>query len=152
MEKVEQNIAAGNYKKARDRLQGLLSTYPNRLDLRRRLGDVYWAMDEPLMAGRYWYLEAKKNADMESASAAFVHSCQDDATKILQRLKFRGDLRELTQPYAQERLGTLQEQADQQTHADDTNLKIMLWSLLIIVLILLALAIIGAITVVQWVL
>jgi hypothetical protein len=41
LQNVELDIAAGNYDKARDRLLGLISTYPNELSLRRKLGDIY---------------------------------------------------------------------------------------------------------------
>jgi len=149
-QQIENEISAGSYTKARERLLGLLSTYPNRLDLRRRLGDVYWHLGETLMAGRYWYLVANKNESMEAACIEFAHSCQDDPAIILKRLKFRGEVHLLTELYAQKQLEALQQQAYKQRRSDQTCLTIGLWSLLAIVVVTLLLAIVGLATVVQW--
>ena len=56
--RIEDEIAARDLGKARDRLHGLLVTYPEDLAIRHRLGEVYWMLGHPAMAGRYWYLEA----------------------------------------------------------------------------------------------
>jgi hypothetical protein len=80
LEHVEQDIAAGDYSKVRDRLHGLLRTYPSDLTLRNRLGDVYWDLRYPAMAGRYWYLEDHKTPDMITACAAFERTYGNDAS------------------------------------------------------------------------
>jgi hypothetical protein len=38
LNRVERDIASGDYGRARDRLHGLIATYPNDLALRRKLG------------------------------------------------------------------------------------------------------------------
>jgi hypothetical protein len=63
LQKIEDEIEAGDYGKARDRLHGLLVTYPDDLSIRRRLGDVCWQLQHPAMAGRYWYLEADQTPE-----------------------------------------------------------------------------------------
>ncbi|HBY07577.1 MAG TPA: DNA helicase [Chloroflexi bacterium] len=110
LDKIQQDMATGDYGKARDRLHGLLSTYPENLALRRQLGEIYWQLHYPTMAGRYWYLEEDKSAKMVTAVKAFEQSCGNQALKILQALKFQGRLESLTEVYAQTKLQTLQAQ------------------------------------------
>jgi hypothetical protein len=120
LEKVEREIAAGNLGKARDRLQGLLVTYPDDLTLRRRLGDVYWELQHPAMAGRYWYLEEYKTAAMAAACQAFEHSCGNRSLEILLALKFKGDIESIDDTYAGQSLLKLQRQVREEygTHID----------------------------------
>ncbi len=60
LRKVEYDIRNGNLGLARDRLHGLMLSYPDDLNLRVRLGEVYSMLQQPVMAGRYWYLVAEK--------------------------------------------------------------------------------------------
>jgi hypothetical protein len=110
LEKVEQDIASGDLGKARDRLHGLVATYPNRLALRRKLGDIYWQLQYPAMAGRYWYLEESKSPDMVAACKVFEGSCGHSSFQILLALKFRGDLESIDSEFVKDSLLTLQAQ------------------------------------------
>ncbi len=110
LQKVKEDIAAGDLGLARDRLHGLISTYPNRLDLRPRLGEVYWQLQFPAMAGRYWYLAEDRAPDKEEAIGRFESACGEDPRAILHALKFRGDLDSLDDLYAREKLLDLQDQ------------------------------------------
>jgi hypothetical protein len=110
LKKVERDIASGDLGKARDRLHGLLATFPGDLSLRRRLGDLYALLHEPAMAGRYWYLEESPSPAMEAACRTFERSCGDDPVQILRTLKFREDPTLLGET-ARERLLALQEEA-----------------------------------------
>jgi len=109
--KIEQEIAAKDYDKARDRLLGLISTYPDDLSLRRRLGDVYWMRQNPKQAGRFWFLVADKSPEMASACREFAQSCQDDPLKILLGLRFKGDVAAIEDDYARNTIQTLHEEA-----------------------------------------
>lgn len=111
LEKVERDIATGDYGKARDRLHGLLSTYPDDLSLRRRLGDVYWKLQYPAMAGRYWYLEEEKTPEMVDACQAFEQSCGNNPFQISLDLKFRGDVDAIRDTFAGRTLLALQARA-----------------------------------------
>lgn len=97
---IEQDITAENYSKARDRLLGLVSTYPDDLSLRRKLGDVYWKVQNPVQAGRYWYLEAEKSPEMVQACREFERSRENDPLKILLGLRFKGDVAAIEDDYA----------------------------------------------------
>jgi hypothetical protein len=109
--RVEQDIAAGNFGKARDRLHGLLAARPNDLELRRRLGGVYRELQYPAMAGRYWYLEEDKSPEMEAAAREFEKACGSNPVLILQALKFKGELESVERLFARETLLTLQRRA-----------------------------------------
>ncbi len=52
---------------ARQRLRGLVASFPQDLLLRRRLGEVYRLYGEPTEAGRWMYLEADRDPAETSA-------------------------------------------------------------------------------------
>lgn len=112
--RIEREIIAGDWGKARDRLHGLLVTYPDDLALRRRLGDVYRQIHYPAMAGRYWYLEEDRTPDMAQACTAFERACGNDAAQILMALKFNGNVAALGDTFAGSTLLELQERAKQE--------------------------------------
>jgi len=51
-------LAAGDVATARQRLRGLLGTYPSRLDVRSALALAYRAAGDPAQAGRWSFLDA----------------------------------------------------------------------------------------------
>lgn len=89
---------------ARDRLHGLVGSYPDDLALRKKLGDLYWSLGYPASAGQYWFLEPDLGEHAEEAFAAFLHSCQGDPRIVLKRLRLRGVTAELLEPIARERV------------------------------------------------
>lgn len=109
--RIQADIAASDLGKARDRLHGLIATYPDDLALRLRLGQVYWELQYPAMAGRYWYLEEHKTPAMAQACRSFERSCGDDPAKLLLAVKFRGDIEKIRGTYPGRTLLELQEQA-----------------------------------------
>ncbi|MCS6830793.1 MAG: hypothetical protein RMM08_01720 [Armatimonadota bacterium] len=111
LQRVEEDIAAGNLGRARDRLHGLVWQYPDDLSLRCRLAEVYWQLGFPAMAGCYWYLEEPVTPAMQQAHAEFERSCGKDPLCILFRLKFRGNIETLPE-YARLRLKGLQEECE----------------------------------------
>jgi hypothetical protein len=109
--KVDAEIAAGRLDCARDRLLGLLSTYPEDLDLRRRLGHVYWQLQDAAAAGKYWYLEAAVTAEQKEARTAFEQRFGGHPARILQALKTRTDPQSLTSEYSKTVVAELIRQA-----------------------------------------
>lgn len=89
--KIEEDLKKNDLGKARDRLHGLIATYPDEIDLRRKLGDIYYALKYPSMAGRYWYLEKNKTSEMQHACIEFEKSMGNDPFQIVRALKFKGD-------------------------------------------------------------
>jgi len=113
LRKVEQDCARGDYGKARDRLHGLISTYPGELALRAKLGQVYWDLHHPAMAGLYWYLEERTSAEMDAAREAFERRHGNDPVAMLRSLKYRGDIGAIRDSFAERRLLALQQRADE---------------------------------------
>ncbi len=97
LRKVDYDLLQGNRQRAVQRLTGLLwyRAYPGNLQVRRRLGDLHWQAGNMIEAGRYWYLESAKTAEMQAVCARFETACGHRAQRILQRLRFQGDLQVL---------------------------------------------------------
>ena len=55
------------------------------------MGDIYFALKYPSMAGRYWYLEKNKTSEMVKACILFEKSLGNDSFRIARALKFKGD-------------------------------------------------------------
>jgi len=92
LQRAERDAGRGDLGKARDRLEGLLSTYPAELEIRRRLGAVYWELGYPERAGRHWYLLPDEDGHMEQAKAAFRARYGSDLRLMLAHLGYRGGL------------------------------------------------------------
>jgi hypothetical protein len=111
LHKVENDVKAGNLGKARDRLNGLIASFPDDLELRRKLGDIYWKLQYPDMAGKYWYLEENKSEKMKEACKQFENKFRQDPMFILFALKFKGDLDKIENTFAGKTLLDLHQKA-----------------------------------------
>ncbi|WP_459502760.1 DUF6584 family protein [Bacillus sp. C1] len=89
--KIEKDIENHDLGKARERLHGLIQAYPDDLSLRKKLGDIYFRLQYPTMAGRYWYLEENKTPEMLQACRQFEKSLGNNHNEIIKTLKFKGD-------------------------------------------------------------
>jgi len=103
IKRVESDVASGDLGKARDRLHGLIATYPDDVSLRPRLASIYWKLQYLHMAGCYWFLEENQTNESRQAVALFEKHCGGDPRIIWHHLKFRGDPETLP-PYARARL------------------------------------------------
>lgn len=92
LKRIEEDIKNDDLGKARDRLHGLIATFPNELELRKKLGDIYFELKYPAMAGRYWYLEKNKTPEMVHACIEFESSMGRDINNIARALKYKGDI------------------------------------------------------------
>ncbi|MFD9435695.1 DUF6584 family protein [Streptomyces sp. NPDC060002] len=68
--RVDADLAAGRVPVARQRLRGLISSFPHDLTLRRRLAEVYRLYGDATEAGRWMYLEEDRNAEETAAFEA----------------------------------------------------------------------------------
>ncbi|MGW2208880.1 DUF6584 family protein [Streptomyces sp. NPDC001781] len=68
--RVDEDLAAGRVPVARQRLRGLVSSFPHDAALRRRLAEVYRLYGEPAQAGRWMYLEEDRDAGETAAFEA----------------------------------------------------------------------------------
>lgn len=100
MARVEQDIERGDLGKARDRLEGLLAAYPGELQIRARLGEIYWRLQYPERAGRHWYLLPSENPDMDAAKQVFAARHNGDPARILRAIGYHGGLESIKGTYA----------------------------------------------------
>ncbi|MFF8639116.1 DUF6584 family protein [Streptomyces pilosus] len=68
--RVDADLSVGRVPVARQRLRGLISSFPHDLTLRRRLAEVYRLYGDAAEAGRWMYLEEDRNADETAAFEA----------------------------------------------------------------------------------
>ncbi len=111
LQQVEVDIRAGDLGKARDRLHGLIVSYPDNLALRQQLAQVYWQLNFPEMAGRYWYLVEDKSEEMLQACRRFEAQFRNDPALMLFAIKFKGDMEAIRDTYAGRLLANLHRQA-----------------------------------------
>ncbi|MCX4919699.1 DUF6584 family protein [Streptomyces sp. NBC_00687] len=72
--RIDADLVAGRIPVARQRLRGLLSSFPHDLTLRRRLAEVYRLYGDAAEAGRWMYLEEDRNLDETAAFEARYRS------------------------------------------------------------------------------
>lgn len=83
--KILAEIEAGKLYQARDRLHGLICSYPNDVSLRWLLGDVYWRLSYPAMAGRWWWIYPPDRPEVDEALSAFIHACGGKEDQLMIR-------------------------------------------------------------------
>ncbi|MFI9754456.1 DUF6584 family protein [Streptomyces collinus] len=98
--RVDADLAAGRIPVARQRLRGLISSFPHDLTLRRRLAEVYRLYSDAAEAGRWMYLEEDRNADETAAFEARYGS----PGRRMKALAWRGPEVEAATVFAKEQL------------------------------------------------
>ena len=162
LRRVDDEIASGDLGKARDRLLGLLRTYPANLYVRDRLGDVYWRLQYPELAGRYWYLFERVTPEMEQACAAFERKFASHPRPMLREIGYRGGLAALGGSYAEQCLLDLAQAAGirdrgffeprpKGRHRGDRERVIGGFAFAGIAACLLVFSLVGVVTTIQWV-
>ncbi|RPH96474.1 hypothetical protein EHM69_01080 [candidate division KSB1 bacterium] len=110
LKRVEDDIIRGDLGKARDRLHGLIASYPEDLSLRTKLAQIYWKLQYPAMAGRYWYLDSDSDEIRKAAIAIYECAYKHNAFHILHGLRIRFDPSILSDVYAKQRIESLAQQ------------------------------------------
>ncbi|MFF8641110.1 DUF6584 family protein [Streptomyces sp. NPDC015345] len=98
--RVDADLAAGRVPVARQRLRGLVSSFPCDLTLRRRLAEVYRLYGDAAEAGRWMYLEEDRDAD-ETAAFEVRYGCSAWRMKAL---AWRGPEAMAATPFAEKQL------------------------------------------------
>ncbi|MYT71864.1 MULTISPECIES: DUF6584 family protein [unclassified Streptomyces] len=101
--RVDADLAAGRVPVARQRLRGLLSSFPHDLTLRRRLAEVYRLYGDAAEAGRWMYLEEDRNAD---ETAAFETRYATPARRM-RALAWQGSESQAVTAFAEEQLAAV---------------------------------------------
>ena len=118
LKQIDQEVESGEIDSAKNRLHGLLTSHPNRAAVRRKLGEIYWQLDQPEMAGRYWFLIEAETPEMVAANYAFALGCDNDPLEILRRLEFKGDVMKLDHEFGQFMLLNLKREAQKRYGAN----------------------------------
>ncbi|QIQ02756.1 DUF6584 family protein [Streptomyces liangshanensis] len=84
--RVEADLVAGRIPLARQRLRGLVSSYPYDLTLRRRLADVYRLYGDRAEAGRWAYLDE----DRDAGETAAFEARYADPERLMRALAWQG--------------------------------------------------------------
>ncbi len=171
LENVQNDIKSGDLGKARDRLHGLVNSFPDNLELRKQIGNIYWQLQMPEMAGRYWYLEEGKDERMIKACQRFEKQFKSDSAFILLAIKFKGQLEPIKDTFAGQTLQSLHQKAMEkhswyvdfrnrgsskyrQPKYDREKNKarnaIIKWGFIILIILLVFFACAGVVSVIKW--
>ncbi|WNM43269.1 hypothetical protein RMN57_00395 [Kitasatospora sp. CM 4170] len=160
--RVEADLRAGRIPVARQRLRGLVTSYPADLTVRRRLAEVYRLYGERVEAGRWAYLDE----DRDPAEIAAFEARHTDPLDRMAAIAWRGPEASASTEAARARLAGLRETAsahagrpirwgDERSHAEHTDQDDPAWILLcaglaLAVLVLVGFAVLGLVTFVGW--
>ncbi|WP_315094715.1 DUF6584 family protein [uncultured Cellulomonas sp.] len=158
--RVEDDLSTGDVAMARRRLQSLVESLPHRLEARERLAEIYRLDGNHIEAGRWSYLdEHAAPGDI----AAFERACRHNPVRIMRGLSWRGPEEAAATEFAQQRL------RDVRTRAEAAEGKKLDWSTggrdvsapwtegawiigcALAGLVLGALVVVGAVTVIGWI-
>ncbi|MEU4739966.1 DUF6584 family protein [Actinosynnema sp. NPDC023658] len=156
LHKVDEEVGRGDLAsvlRARQRLVGLVTSYPDRLDLRERLAQVYRLLGDAAQAGRWTYLSEVRD---EAEVAAFERAYRTPLARLEAMNWVSGEAGAATGT-ARQRLVALQAAANDQLRADlavvddrDSSWRTNVLVLIGLVLVLLCF-VVGAVTLVMWV-
>ncbi|TQM83186.1 hypothetical protein FHX81_5604 [Saccharothrix saharensis] len=138
--------------RARQRLVRLVASYPDRLDLRERLAEVYRVLGDAAQAGRWTYLSGSRD---EAEVAAFERAYRTPLARLEAMNWVSGEAGAPTRT-ARERLVALREAANDQLRAelsvaDDRDSSWRANALVLVGLVVVLLCfVVGAVTLVMW--
>ncbi|MFE7352676.1 DUF6584 family protein [Streptomyces sp. NPDC057543] len=103
LERVDADLAAGRVPMARQRLRGLVSSYPHHPALRRRLAAIYRMYGDLAEAGRWSYLEEDRLPD----EVAAFDKRYSDPVRRMRALAWQGPESAADSPFIEEQLATV---------------------------------------------
>ncbi|MFD9060756.1 DUF6584 family protein [Kitasatospora purpeofusca] len=160
--RVDTDLRAGRIPVARQRLRGLVGSYPADLTVRRRLAEVYRLYGEPTEAGRWSYLDVDRDPD----EAAAFEARHPDPLDRMTAVAWRGPEESAPTDTARARLAGLRAAASaragrpvhwhdrpdraEHTEQDDSTGTLFCAGLALAGLALLGFAALGVVTFVRW--
>jgi hypothetical protein len=154
--RVAADLARGQTQPAIQRLSSLVAVHPTDLELRRRLAAVHRQVGNQIEAGRWAYLDATADpAEITAFERAFP-----SPTRRLDALRWRSPARFAATEYARQKLEALSASAaamaGSHIPANAERLRragpLGVFALLVVGVLVAALAVVGVVTVVQWML
>lgn len=159
--RVDDDLRRGDVTMAGTRLRSLVRDVPRSLEARLRLAEVCRLEGLPVEAGRWSYLAAHREA---AEVQAFERACGDDPVRIMRALRWRGPEDDVRDDVARERLREVRARAEAAAGrtldwADRGRADGPPWwqeaagplGCALVGLVLVALVVVGAVTVVGWV-
>jgi hypothetical protein len=148
LDRVEADLGRGHTHAATQRLGSLVDAHPADLDLRLRLAAVHRRVGNPIEAGRWSYLSAEA---VEAEVLAFERAYPSPAMR-LRRLRWPACGGYPATEFARDRLHTLTEAAGAATPGVPTRPRLRhRIALAVATAVATPFAVLGAITVVQWI-
>lgn len=98
--RADADLTAGRVPVARQRLRGLVSSFPHDLTLRRRLAEVYRLYGDAAEAGRWMYLEEDRNTEETTAFETRYRTHR----RRMKALAWQGPETKAATPFAKEQL------------------------------------------------
>jgi hypothetical protein len=141
LDRVAADLAHGHTAPAIARLSSLVHAHPADLDLRRQLAAVHRRVGNPVEAGRWGYLDA----DAPAVEVGAFERAYPDPAHRLRRLGWSGSAVDAPTGYAREQLTRLGTAARPTPRHRTARI-----GLLVAGAVFLALVLVGAVTVVQW--
>jgi len=157
--RVDDDLRKGDVAMARTRLTSLVRSLPHSLDARERLAEVCRLDGDTVEAGRWSYLSEQRDA---AEVAAFERACGENPRRIMRGLRWSGAEDLAADELAQQRLLEVRSRAeaaagkpldwsDRGRDTEPTSDRLVGIGCTAVVLVLVALVVIGAVTVVGWI-
>lgn len=147
LDRLTDDLSAGHTHRALQRLGSLVAAHPADLDLRRRLGAVYLSVGNLAQAGRWQYL----HEDADRAAVAAFERAYPTAPVRLRALRWPGTADQAPTWYARQRLHDLAAVATGfRRRGGRSGSAVRVAGLAAAAAVLIAFALVGAVTVVQW--
>lgn len=94
--KIDFDIKEGRKYKATLRLRNLINEYPDELNLRNQLADLYYQSGFYDEAGKFWILSETINPEISKCIEIYKNSVNNSGNQILKDIVFRGDKNKLS--------------------------------------------------------
>lgn len=164
--KIDFDIKEGRKYKATLRLRNLINEYPDELNLRNQLADLYYQSGFYDEAGKFWILSETINPEISKCIEIYKNSVNNSGNQILKDIVFRGDKNKLSinqqtilkelEKNSLEKTKTVpnfQSKKNQKNHIEykeTSKDRLIIYLFLIIIIFIVLLLILGIIKIIEW--
>ena len=164
--KIDFDIKEGRKYKATLRLRNLINEYPDELNLRNQLADLYYQSGFYDEAGKFWILSETINPEISKCIEIYKNSVNNSGNQILKDIVFRGDKNKLSinqqtilkelEKNSLEKTKTvpnLQKKKNQKNlieYKETSKDRLIIYLFLIIIIFIVLLLILGIIKIIEW--
>ncbi|SFM78875.1 hypothetical protein SAMN05421738_102305 [Algoriella xinjiangensis] len=164
--KIDFDIKEGRKYKATLRLRNLINEYPDELNLRNQLADLYYQSGFYDEAGKFWILSETINPEISKCIEIYKNSVNNSGNQILKDIVFRGDKNKLSinqqtilkelEKNSLEKTKTVpnfQKKKNQKNlieYKETSKDRLIIYLFLIIIIFIVLLLILGIIKIIEW--